>query len=303
MTENTTGHEHRNQAPIWGIFLLFIGIVLLLQTLNVLPWGLWETLWRFWPALIIILGLAILLRRYSVWLISLLVVIILGASLGIAIWQNNTGGFGGTKSSETFTQPLSSLGNAQVKIDFSAGDLTVDSLLSSSTNLVAAQAETRNNVSSMQTVFSTQDHTGHLSLNAINQQYWPGGGIKWETDFTRLIPLSFDITSAASSTKLNFNDINLAGLTLDLNAGTCNIDLPAPVGVVNTNLKANAANIDISLPSDTAVRITATTNVGSLEISNRFIKQGNVYVTKNYDGATDRYEIEIETNVGRVHVD
>jgi len=74
-------------VPIWGIFLVFLGIVFLLQTLNVLPWGLWGTLWRYWPVLIIIIGLGILLRRYNVWLLSLLILAILGGCLGIAIWQ------------------------------------------------------------------------------------------------------------------------------------------------------------------------------------------------------------------------
>jgi len=74
-------------VPIWGIFLVFLGVVFLLQTLNVLPWGLWVTLWQFWPVLIIITGLDILLRRHNVWLVSLLVLAVLGAGLGIAIWQ------------------------------------------------------------------------------------------------------------------------------------------------------------------------------------------------------------------------
>jgi hypothetical protein len=46
--------------------LLFLGIVFLLQALDVLPWGVWGTLWRFWPVLIIIIGLNILLSRYSI---------------------------------------------------------------------------------------------------------------------------------------------------------------------------------------------------------------------------------------------
>ena len=74
-------------APVWGIFLVFLGIIFLLQALEVITWGLWRTLWRFWPVLIIIIGLDILLRRRNVWLVSLLVLAVLGASLGIAIWQ------------------------------------------------------------------------------------------------------------------------------------------------------------------------------------------------------------------------
>ena len=77
-------------VSIWGIFLVFIGIVFFLQTLNILPWGLWGTLWRFWPALIIIIGLSILIRRHNIWLVSLLVLAILGACFGIAICSNNS---------------------------------------------------------------------------------------------------------------------------------------------------------------------------------------------------------------------
>ena len=74
-------------VPIWGVFLVFLGIVFLLQTVDVLPWDLWGTLWRFWPVLIIITGLDILLRRYNVWLVSLLILAVLGAGLGMAVWQ------------------------------------------------------------------------------------------------------------------------------------------------------------------------------------------------------------------------
>ncbi len=31
-----------HNIPVWGIFLLFLGIVFLLQTLNILPWSLWS---------------------------------------------------------------------------------------------------------------------------------------------------------------------------------------------------------------------------------------------------------------------
>ena len=79
-------------VSIWGIFLSFLGIIFLLQTLNVVSWGLWRVLWRFWPVLIIVSGLGMLLRRYNTWLVSLLVLLIFGACLGIAIWQYGWGG-------------------------------------------------------------------------------------------------------------------------------------------------------------------------------------------------------------------
>ena len=91
-TEKITVSEERqpreNHIPTGGIFLVFIGVVLLLQSLDVLPWALWDTLWRFWPVLLIISGLSMLFGRYNVWLVSLLLLALLFTCLGLAIWQH-----------------------------------------------------------------------------------------------------------------------------------------------------------------------------------------------------------------------
>lgn len=79
----------KSEIPVGGVILLFLGIVFLLQNLNVLPWSLWETLWRYWPVLLIVSGLGLLLRRFNVWLVSLLLLAILVAALLAAIWQHD----------------------------------------------------------------------------------------------------------------------------------------------------------------------------------------------------------------------
>lgn len=75
-----------NDVPLAGLFLLFLGTLLLLQSLDILPWAIWKTLWRFWPVLLIMTGLGVLLRRFNGWLVSLLILAVLFASLGLAIW-------------------------------------------------------------------------------------------------------------------------------------------------------------------------------------------------------------------------
>ena len=138
--------EKRSQrvtgVPIWGIFLLFLGIVFLLQTLNVLPWGLWGTLWRFWPALIIIIGVGILLRRYNVWLVSLLILAILGACLGIAIWQHGSSLPAGMVTG-SYSEFLGDIERVQIEVVFAVGSFTMSSLPSGSPNFVEASGGRR----------------------------------------------------------------------------------------------------------------------------------------------------------------
>ncbi len=90
--------EVKGGVPVFGILLLYLGIVFLLQTLGVLPWGLWAKLWQFWPVLLIIMGLGMLFRHHKPWLVGLLILVLLLACLGIAIWQYGPVRPGGVRS-------------------------------------------------------------------------------------------------------------------------------------------------------------------------------------------------------------
>ena len=137
-----SGEEGRGEryAPVWGILLLFLGLVFLLQTLDVLPWALWRTLWRFWPVLLAGFGLSILLRRHSVWLVSAAILALLFACLGLAIWQYGSSSSGG-EFTKAYSEPVGSLEEVLVEIDFTEGGLTVSSLPPVSFNLVEAGCE------------------------------------------------------------------------------------------------------------------------------------------------------------------
>lgn len=74
-------------AVTWGFFLLFLGTVLLLQNLELLPWDLWDTLWRLWPVLLILAGVDILVGRGHPWLAGFFTLLLLLACLLFAIWQ------------------------------------------------------------------------------------------------------------------------------------------------------------------------------------------------------------------------
>ena len=47
---------------IWGVVLLFIGGVLLLDIFNVIEFY-WSNVWKFWPVFLIIIGVNILFNR------------------------------------------------------------------------------------------------------------------------------------------------------------------------------------------------------------------------------------------------
>jgi len=289
-------------VSIWGIFLLFLGIVLLLQTLDVLRWGLWGTLWRFWPVLIIVIGFGILLRHYNAWLVSLLVLVIFGACLGVAIWQYSPSLSSGiiTKS---YSEPLGSLERAQIEIDFSAGTITISSLPLGSPSLVEIDSEVRNSRKTINVDFHQQDGEGKLYLSVVNQWFWGEVGIRWEVRFTRSIPLAISIKSAASNMELDLSELQVTELRLDVDAGNYIVTTPSTAGTIDIEIEANVASIEVTIPDGVAARIQVNTNLSVLDLDeSRFPQQGDYYMSQDFISAENRVELEIDCNVGRVQV-
>jgi hypothetical protein len=290
--------------PIWGIFLLFLGIVFLLQALDVLPWGLWGTLWRFWPVLIIIIGLGILLRRYNVWLISLLILAILGACLGIAIWQYGVSPPGGTVIG-SYSEPLGEIQHAEVEVDFDAGSLTMLSLPSGSANLVEATSEVRDDTGGIRVNFNRQGSEGRLYLTTerVGRGFWEEFGVRWEVKFTRNATLTFNIEAAASNVALDFSQLKVTELQLDIDAGNCTVRMPVPTGITHAYIDADAANVEVIIPEGVEARIRADADLCNLDIDeSRFSRQGDYYISSDFYTSPNRIDLEINCDLGRVGV-
>ena len=73
-----------SDLSVSGAVLIALGILLVLQSAEVIPWELWEELWRFWPLVFIAAGVNILVGRRSPWLALLAVVALLAGSVGAA---------------------------------------------------------------------------------------------------------------------------------------------------------------------------------------------------------------------------
>lgn len=64
----------------WGIVLITGGLLFLLNNFGLLSWDVWDTIWRFWPLFLVIIGLQIIIGK------SLVAKIIIGFITLILIW-------------------------------------------------------------------------------------------------------------------------------------------------------------------------------------------------------------------------
>ena len=66
----------RGSNPVGGVVFVFAGIVLLLNALGVISWGFWDAVVNFWPVILILLGVQMILGRGLVSRVIVLVVTI-----------------------------------------------------------------------------------------------------------------------------------------------------------------------------------------------------------------------------------
>lgn len=90
--KDVSGRSHKcndDSGVVWGVFLIFAGAVLLLNTFSVIPWTIWETLLMFWPVLLILGGVHIVLGNsfISRIFVSVFSVFLLGTVFLLAIRQ------------------------------------------------------------------------------------------------------------------------------------------------------------------------------------------------------------------------
>jgi hypothetical protein len=99
-----TGYKRRRGSLVVPILLILIGMLLLLDNLNIISGIDWSTIWKLWPIVLIAIGLEIILGRrvsFGAILLLVLVVVIGGAVIGWSL-------IGGTgdRTTERVTFPM-----------------------------------------------------------------------------------------------------------------------------------------------------------------------------------------------------
>jgi hypothetical protein len=86
MGEDICCRKKHHDGSVSGLIFIIWGALLLLNTLNVVPWTVWNYIWPFWPVILIFWGLQIMFgfARWLIRLIKLIVIILIGL---FAIYQ------------------------------------------------------------------------------------------------------------------------------------------------------------------------------------------------------------------------
>ena len=56
-------YHYHHRSGLGALLLIFLGVIFLLNNFGILSWDIWNIVWRFWPLLLILAGLQLVMGR------------------------------------------------------------------------------------------------------------------------------------------------------------------------------------------------------------------------------------------------
>lgn len=314
------GRSPRRSFSVVGpAILIALGIVFLLNTLDIVPWGVWATLWRFWPVILILFGIQIILGRAGAnWGISLLLavaVMILIVGLVVAAaeggWIAGIPIDSGTNAEQadqaqpgSVSKDLGNVQEARANIDFGAGRLVVDSLKATSDKLAVVDYSVGTVGRVPSVTLSQNGRQGDLRITG-GETFRFGRRAEsdqWTVHLNPAIPLDLTVRMGAADGSLDLRDLKVRTLNLDVGASSGVVGFPGSAGSTKAFINAGAATLTLEIPSEVGARIVSDSGLASINASSRFSRSGGVYTSDDYQTATNRVDIELKAGVSAIDV-
>ena len=310
--------ERRRAIPILGpILLIGLGLLFLGQNLGLVPGDVWSSLWRLWPLLLVVAGIDLIFGR-SGWpaTIGLLAVglvvaavvaaTVLAGQVGRWSWEGQSFGVATPAGVERLTEDLAGARRATIKLEHSAGRLTLGALPAESTQLLDAELAHGENATVVPTIDRRGDQAQVTVRARTERNALPlgdAGRQDWTINLSPEVPHQLEIESGAGDLDLNLTELAVSELDLQAGAGSLEVTLPRAAGRTEASVQAGAAEVDLTVPEGVAARITLEGGLTETTIDqSRFPKVGSYYQSPDYETATNRVDLDVETGVGRVTI-
>lgn len=300
--------RRRPPGLTFPLLLIGLGVIFLLNSMGVLRAPVLPMLFRFWPALLVLIGLDILIGRRSL-LGSLLVGALVIALLVGAVSLNAFVTYGGdaTPTLEQVGLPIHSEAEEMAAtIDFSVGELEVSALPAPAD--YAAEVYWQPIMGrGLDYSYKVQDGRGKLF---ITDSYLEDSFRLWDDWDSRMtvglepsVPISLTADAGVGEVVLDLSELELESLNADMGVGELRVTLPE-AGSYEANLSLGIGELMVVVPDGVEARIESDMGIGETDVdSSRFVRDGDVYVTRGYEGAENVVELTVDVGIGAITVE
>lgn len=260
----------RKSSLFWGSILVIIGVIFLLDNLDLIQVEAWK-----------IIG--------PVFLLSLGIWILWGA-----LSKSST-------QTEHLEIPVGGARKASIKIQHGAGKLDVSSLSNPS---LLVEGDFRGGVEH-EVASNGDDQKVMLRMSSKNIPFnWvPGDSLNWSIRILNQIPVSLQFETGAAEVHLDLSDLLVQELKFSSGASSSVILMPRAAGFTKAKIEAGAASVQIHIPDGVGAKIRTQGGLSSITVDDqKFVKKENEYFSSGWESAENKIELSVEVGVGSINI-
>ena len=267
----------RRGSIFWGVLLVLVGAALLADNMGLLPPNI--NFWNlFWPAILILLGVGSLMSIFR---------------------------RGAPAETQTLSIPLEEIKTAQVRLHHGAGELHLDGNAGPGVFLKGTF------VGGVVKELRQHDDDVRLDLRVPEGSFmggWPWfhmdrANLNWRVSLNPTVELNLELETGASRSVIDLTGLLLKELRLSTGASSTDLVFPANAGASRAWVRSGAAEVNAQVPLNVAARVRVRGALASVNVNTqRFPRVGDSYQSPDFDSATNRLDLEVETGVGSVNV-
>jgi hypothetical protein len=301
---NSGEKRRRRGSIVLPLILILLGILLLLHNFGLVDWNVWVAIARFWPLILIALGLELILGRGSISR-SIVIIIVLAIIFGLALRHPTARG---AITRTRVEKPLSGATSAEIEIHMGVGALYLSSLPDSS-DLINGTVDTAVGEWLTQD-FNITANKARLVLDTENRDFFAhfnffGLGAqparKWDLSLNESIPVSLDIRTGVGEARIDLERVLATDVKVSTGVGKTDLTLPA-TGHSRVTLSGGIGETIIHVPRGVAARIRTTTGIGSVQVYGNYTRVNNEYISPDFNTAENRVDLEVKGGIGSIRI-
>jgi N-terminal domain of toast_rack, DUF2154 len=311
------------------IILIGLGVIFLMFTIYP-DFNPWPALFRYWPLILILLGLGKIwdsyyARHYTdqgapppapfmsgtgvAWILLLVFFIWAAWHAGPrghdGEWPGRWAWHGRTFADyahDTQAVDLQGAKTVDINLDIPAGQLT---LSGGAGRLMDADFKYDRYEGKPNVDYSVSGGRGQLRVTQDENNWhthWGTEDNEWNLRVANDVPIDLNVQVGAGQTELRLNSVDLKNLDVHMGAGQLDLDLTgARKNNVDGTIEGGVGQATIRLPKDVGVHVEATGGIGAVDVSGLH-RDGDAYVNDVYGKAATNVDLTIHGGVGEIRL-
>ena len=295
--------RHRRPSIAGPVILISLGVIFLLNNMGVIELNAWDVIMRFWPILLIAIGLDILIGRRSAWGAAIAVVVVLAILAGGIVFFDNQSQW--TYESENFEIPLGNVEVATVSLDPVLGYLLIDELPKKSKVLLQGEVRPFSGEEFGKNVdFSGTRATIDLRTEGVIVAPFFGGWSNqpsWDLSLHPEVVTDLIVDFGVGKVEFDLQDLQIGEIHVEQGIGQMIVLLPSTDNM-DINLDGGIGEIQVVIPEDVGVRFRASVGIGNVLVPSDYTRDGDFYLSPGYAASENQIEMVIDLGIGSVQV-